>query len=102
MLCAVEGEDTRRCACGARLSRYNLGTVCGPCERTLGDEWVRLAQQGPICREVGCVEPICERSLATNAPRWRTLCEAHYDEQRRRNSEQAQAQYAQRMQAAAG
>lgn len=52
----------------------------------------RRAEQPPLpygqppCRQPGCGQAVCEKSAATNAPRWRDLCFDHYQEQRERQS----------------
>lgn len=72
--------------------------MCGSCAVAESDEWIRLAQLPPkppdppkprVCRVVGCGEPLSERSAMTTAPRWRDLCEGHYNVQRARQSELA-------------
>lgn len=94
---SVRGHKPR-CAggCGAFLSVYNHEPLCGACSRTAAEaelahsiETSRYSTYGldiQSCRHVECDREVCERSLATNAPRWRELCDEHYDEQRARQS----------------
>lgn len=91
MLCAVQGMKPR-CKCGAILSQYNSEKVCGPCARRMTDEFITRASRLPRpnqCREPGCEERICEKAERVTAPRWRGLCQEHYDEQRARQSRSA-------------
>jgi hypothetical protein len=84
----------RWCPCGAKLSRYNPGLVCGVCEKRYGDDMTaattrqlgRPPTASVTCRERGCKDTVTPRSAATEAPRWRQLCATHYDVQRSRNS----------------
>lgn len=71
------------------MSRYNEDPICGPCQVAVGDEIARQAERGPTCRYEGCFARICAQSARVSAPRWRGLCEEHYDEQRMRQSQSA-------------